>query len=68
MGGDGVVTEYELACTSCGGSLTRATVDPSAVGAPVTGRITVAQCGNCGVRHFPRETLEELGREKPGRR
>ena len=59
-----MVTEYELACTSCGGSLTRATVDPSALGASATDpeRITVAQCGDCGVRYFPRETLEELGR------
>lgn len=60
-----MVTEYELTCTSCGGALTRASVDPGAIEAPWAGKavdepLAVARCSNCGVRHFPRTTLEKL--------
>ena len=63
-----MVTEYELTCTSCGGALSRASVDPGAIDAPWVGEVAsdgplpVAQCANCGVRHFPRSTLERLNR------
>lgn len=56
-----MVTEFELDCPICGGSLSPATVDSSSLNDRAGDeRLTVARCGNCGDRYYPSETLERL--------
>ena len=54
------VSEFDLSCASCGGSLMRETVAGEAVGVPVESDVVIAECTDCGSRYFPKETLNEL--------
>ncbi len=58
--GEGVVSEFDLSCATCGGSLTRSQVSPETIGIDTNGPLVVAECANCGSRYFPRNTLDTL--------
>lgn len=47
-----MVSEFDLPCTNCGHDLARTTL-------PTTGDrgVTVAECQNCGTRHYPEAAL-----------
>ncbi len=52
-----MVSEFDLPCTACGHDLARATL-PTAGGSGVT----VAECQNCGTRHYPESALHGLAK------
>ncbi|WP_267640126.1 hypothetical protein [Haloarchaeobius amylolyticus] len=58
--GGGIVSEFDLNCATCGGSLTRSQVPAETVGVESAGPLVVAECANCGSRYFPRNTLDAL--------
>ncbi|MCT9097291.1 zf-TFIIB domain-containing protein [Haloarchaeobius sp. HME9146] len=58
--GEHVVSEFDLGCATCGGSLTRSHVSPETIGVETTDPLEVAECANCGGRYFPRNTLDAL--------
>jgi len=48
-----MVSEFDLPCTACGHDLARTT------GAtPGASAVTVAECPECGTRHYPEAALE----------
>lgn len=49
-----MVTEFDLPCSDCGHDLARVEVvtDGSS--------LTVAECPNCGVRHYPESALGQF--------
>lgn len=55
-----VTSEYDLDCTTCGGSLTRREVGAEALGFPTLDSVEIAECPDCGGRYFPESTLERL--------
>ncbi|WP_435346823.1 DUF7479 domain-containing protein [Haloarchaeobius sp. HRN-SO-5] len=59
--GGEAVSEFDLSCASCGGSLSRTTVSGDVVPVPVESDVVVvAECTDCGSRYFPKETLDAL--------
>ncbi|QIO23195.1 hypothetical protein [Haloarcula sp. JP-L23] len=50
-----MVTEFDLPCSDCGHDLVRVETT-AADGSPVA----VAECPNCGVRHYPESALREF--------
>jgi predicted nucleic-acid-binding Zn-ribbon protein len=49
-----MVSEFDLPCTDCGHDLAETTI-------AVTGsRVVVAECPNCGTRHYPEKALARL--------
>ncbi|WP_256297297.1 hypothetical protein [Haloarchaeobius salinus] len=54
------VSEFELSCATCGGTLTRTAVSGEALGVTVEREVVLAECTECGGRYFPRETLDRL--------
>jgi uncharacterized Zn finger protein len=49
-----MVSEFDLPCTACGQDLVEAhVVAPSG-----DAQVTVAECQNCGTRHYPETALE----------
>ncbi|WP_435333367.1 DUF7479 domain-containing protein [Haloarchaeobius sp. TZWWS8] len=56
------VSEFELPCATCGGSLVRRELPGERLRTPVTvdRPVVVAECRGCGGRYFPRQTLTEL--------
>jgi len=49
-----MVSEYELPCTECGGDLTKAVVQTT------EDSVTIAECPDCGTRHYPEPALSSL--------
>ena len=49
-----MVSEFDLPCTACGHDLTERTVQT----ANASG-VTVAECPECGTRHYPESALSE---------
>jgi len=49
-----MVTEFDLPCTACGHALAATTVAAESG----EGSVTVAECPNCGIRHYPESALE----------
>jgi uncharacterized Zn finger protein len=52
-----MVSEFDLPCTACGHDLARTTV-----ATPGEGGVTVAECGECGTRHYPESALDTVER------
>jgi uncharacterized Zn finger protein len=49
-----MVSEFDLPCTECGGDLTRSVVQSTG------GNVAVAECPDCGTRHYPELALSAL--------
>jgi len=50
-----MVSEFDLPCTACGHELARTTVATAGAGG-----VTVAECLECGTRHYPESALETV--------
>lgn len=50
-----MVSEFDLPCTECGQRLDRATV---ATASDAT--VEIAECSNCGTRHYPKTALDSF--------
>ncbi|MHB9286088.1 hypothetical protein ACKVMT_03500 [Halobacteriales archaeon Cl-PHB] len=50
-----MVSEFDLPCTDCGTALRRSTTTDSSGQS-----VTVAECPNCGTRHYPEAALDDL--------
>ncbi|WP_435358853.1 DUF7479 domain-containing protein [Haloarchaeobius sp. DFWS5] len=59
---DGQVSEFDLACATCGGTLSRTEVSSDSLRFDAAGTLLVAECTDCGSRYFPRQTLTGLER------
>lgn len=55
-----MTTEFDLGCATCGGSLRETTVAADTLGFEVTAPVSVAECTECGGRHFPERALDQL--------
>lgn len=54
-----MVTEFDLPCTACGQELTAASVPTGDANALTDAEsVTVAECRNCGTRHYPEAALD----------
>ena len=52
-----MVSEFDLPCTACGHDLARTTVET-----PGEEGVTVAECAECGTRHYPESALDTVER------
>lgn len=55
-----MTTEFDLRCATCGGTLARKTVSPDVLGIDAVDTLPIAECVDCGGRHFPELALERL--------
>ncbi|WP_246998830.1 hypothetical protein [Halosolutus gelatinilyticus] len=59
-----MTSEFDLPCSACGGDLREVAIDPCDLGIEIETDVSVlvAKCRVCGERHYPEQTLSDLGR------
>jgi uncharacterized protein with PIN domain len=59
-----MISEFDLGCATCGGTLREQTVETDAVHVNLSEPVQIAVCADCGSRYFPEGALEALYTER----